>query len=36
MSRVDEAEALQTRRMLESMGDDYEQELEDLKASIIE
>jgi len=34
MSRVDAAEALQTRRMLESMGDDYEQELEDLKASI--
>jgi len=36
MSKVDEAEALETRRMLESMGDDYEQELEDLKASIIE
>ncbi len=36
MGRVDDAEALQTRRMLESMGDDYEQELEDLKASIIE
>ena len=36
MSKVDEAEALETRRMLESMGADYEQELEDLKASIIE
>ena len=36
MSKVDEAEALETRRMLESMGEDYEQELEDLKASIIE
>ncbi len=36
MSKVDEGEALETRRMLESMGDDYEQELEDLKASIIE
>ncbi|HWC27791.1 MAG TPA: HypC/HybG/HupF family hydrogenase formation chaperone [Solirubrobacteraceae bacterium] len=36
MSRVDQAEALETRRMLESMGEDYEQELEDLKAGIIE
>jgi hydrogenase expression/formation protein HypC len=36
MSKVDEAEALETRRMLESMGSDYEQELEDLKASVIE
>jgi len=36
MSKVDETEALETRRMLESMGADYEQELEDLKASIIE
>jgi hydrogenase expression/formation protein HypC len=36
MSKVDEAEALETRRMLESMGEDYEQELEELKASIIE
>jgi len=36
MSKIDEGEALETRRMLESMGADYEQELEDLKASIIE
>ncbi len=36
MSRVDQAEALETRRMLESMGEAYEQELEDLKAGIIE
>lgn len=36
MSKVDEEEALETRRMLESMGDDYEQELEELKASVIE
>jgi hydrogenase maturation factor len=36
MSKVDEGEALETRRMLESMGDSYEQELEELKASIIE
>ncbi len=36
MSKVDEAEARETRRMLESMGSDYEQELEELKASIIE
>ena len=36
MSKVDETEALETRRMLESMGENYEQELEELKASIIE
>lgn len=36
MSKVDEEEALATRRMLELMGSDYEQELEDLKASAIE
>jgi len=36
MSKVDEEEALETQRMLESMGDDYEQELEELKASVIE
>ena len=36
MSKIDEGEARETRRMLESMGEDYEQELEDLKASIIE
>lgn len=36
MSKIDEEEALETRRMLEQLGDDYERELEDLKASVIE
>jgi hydrogenase expression/formation protein HypC len=36
MSRVDEEEALETRRMLEALGASYEQELEDLKGSVIE
>ena len=36
ISKVDEEEALETRRLLERMGDDYEQELEELKASVIE
>ncbi|MEA2280866.1 MAG: hydrogenase expression/formation protein HypC [Solirubrobacteraceae bacterium] len=36
MSRVDEAEALETRRMLEALGTEYEQELEELKGSVIE
>jgi len=36
MSRVDEEEALETRRMLEVLGASYEQELEDLKGSVIE
>ena len=36
LAKVDETEALETRRMLESMGEDYENELEELKASIIE
>ena len=36
MSKVDEEEALETRRQLERMGEDYEQELEELKASVIE
>jgi hydrogenase expression/formation protein HypC len=36
MSRVDEDEALATRRQLERMGQDYETELEELKASVIE
>ena len=36
LSKVDEAEALATRRLLEGMGQDYEQELEELKASAIE
>ncbi len=36
ISKVDEEEAIATRRMLEGMGEDYEQELEELKASVIE
>jgi hydrogenase expression/formation protein HypC len=36
ISKVDEEEALETRRLLEGMGQDYEQELEELKASAIE
>lgn len=36
LSKVDEEEAIATRRMLEGMGDDYEQELEELRASVIE
>ncbi len=36
MSKVDEEEALATRRLLEAMGADYEQELEELKTSVIE
>ncbi len=36
ISQVDEEEALATRRLLEGMGADYEQELEELKASAIE
>jgi hydrogenase expression/formation protein HypC len=36
LSKVDEEEALATRRLLEAMGEDYEQELEDLKSSLIE
>jgi hydrogenase expression/formation protein HypC len=36
MSQVDEAEAIETRRMLEALGTSYEQELEDLKGSVIE
>ncbi len=36
ISKVDEEEALATRRLLEGMGADYEQELEELKASVIE
>jgi hydrogenase expression/formation protein HypC len=36
ISKVDEAEAIATRKMLEGMGTDYEQELEELKASVIE
>lgn len=36
ISRVDEAEAEATRKLLEGMGADYEQELEELRASAIE
>ncbi len=36
ISRVDEQEALATRQLLEQMGRAYEQELEELKASVIE
>jgi hydrogenase expression/formation protein HypC len=36
LSRVDEEEARATRDLLERMGADYEQELEQLKASVIE
>ncbi len=36
ISKVDEEEARATREQLERMGADYEQELEDLKASAIE
>jgi hydrogenase expression/formation protein HypC len=36
ISKVDEQEAEATRKMLEGMGADYEQELEELKASVIE
>jgi hydrogenase expression/formation protein HypC len=36
ISQVDEQEARATRGLLERMGADYEQELEGLKASVIE
>ncbi len=36
ISKVDEEEALATRRLLEGMGADYEAELEELKGSVIE
>jgi hydrogenase expression/formation protein HypC len=36
LSKVDEQEALATRRLLEGMGLDYEQELDELAASVIE
>ena len=36
LSKVDEEEALATLRLLEGMGEEYEQELEELKASVIE
>jgi hydrogenase expression/formation protein HypC len=36
LSKVDEAEAQATLALLQGMGRDYEQELEELKASVIE
>ena len=36
LSKVDEQEALATRKLLEAMGDGYQQELDDLKGSVIE
>ena len=36
ISKVDEEEAQATLSLLEGMGKDYEQELEELKASVIE
>jgi hydrogenase expression/formation protein HypC len=36
MSKVDEAEAQTTLALLQQLGDAYEQELEDLKASVID
>ena len=36
LSKVDEEEAIATRKMLEGMGQDYEQELEELRASVIQ
>jgi hydrogenase expression/formation protein HypC len=36
LSKVDEEEARATLRLLEQMGAEYEQELEELKASVIE
>jgi hydrogenase expression/formation protein HypC len=36
LSRIDEEEAAATRHLLERMGAEYEQELEELKASAIE
>jgi hydrogenase expression/formation protein HypC len=36
LSRIDEAEAAATLALLQEMGAEYEQELEELKASVIE
>jgi hydrogenase expression/formation protein HypC len=36
ISRIDEAEAQATSRLLAEMGEAYDQELEELKASVIE
>jgi hydrogenase expression/formation protein HypC len=35
LSKIDEAEALATRRLLEQLGTEYQQELEELKRSAI-
>ena len=36
MSKIDEAEAMATHRLLQEMGAEYEEELNELKASVIE
>jgi hydrogenase expression/formation protein HypC len=36
LSKIDEEEAIATRRLLEQMGAEYEAELDELKASVIE
>jgi hydrogenase expression/formation protein HypC len=36
ISQIDEEEAMATLRLLEQMGAEYEQELEELRASVIE
>jgi len=36
ISQIDEEEAIATRRLLEAMGAEYEQELAELRASVIE
>ena len=36
LSKIDEAEAMATHRLLREMGAEYQQELEELKASAIE
>jgi hydrogenase expression/formation protein HypC len=36
ISQIDEEEAIATRRLLEEMGAEYEQELAELRASVIE
>jgi hydrogenase expression/formation protein HypC len=36
ISQIDEEEALATRRLLEQMGAEYEQELRELQESVIE
>ncbi len=36
LSKVDEDEAAATLKLLEGMGEDYEQELEELRGSLIE